>query len=394
MYSTKSAQSLKNLFAGYHEPATLSQQHSQKLLDGLKTSFRSQLDREHGQASTSASAASKAAAAVNSSRRQSPAHHHLKTILTNPLFSYDKDPPKILDQPAATIKRDPMDVFQQAASKGMMTIQAATGCLIARNQSQQQGSVHPATDAKETAARVLGWLHTSDYMDNMQFMSNYRFIRALMPCLVEAGEDDVVWDWLSRSIASDRAHPHAISYLLLQLVWHKGHPRNGNLDSCITALLQAEQMFRSKTNAPDLLVRPWQAVSWLSTVEAYRRRPASEQLFDAHVNTANRLPGKFPVEQAHLQLLHPKHPDNEPALHLFQDKPSLRSLLTSFASGTEKKTARAVPVWSSIGSWVSSLGQDTVDSLTRSGRNDEAKEITRFLELDVPELLGHAPQTT
>jgi hypothetical protein len=153
-------------------------------------------------------------------------------------------------------------------------------------------------------------------------------------------------------------------------------------------------MFRAKTNAPDLLVRPWQAVSWLSTVEAYRRRPASEKLFDEHVHTGDRLPGKFPVEQAHLYLLHPKHPDNAPAIHLFQDKPGLKLLLTSFASTTETKSTKAVPVWRSIGSWVSSLGQDTVDSLTRSGRDDEAKEITRFLETDVPELLGHVPHPT
>ncbi|KAK0392660.1 hypothetical protein NLU13_2155 [Sarocladium strictum] len=394
MFGTKSTQSLKNLFAGYHEPAALSKQHSQKLLDGLKTSFRSQLDREHGHITNSASAASKAAAGNETIRRPSPAQQHLKTILTNPLFSYDKDTPNILSQPSLAVKRDPMDVFEQAASKGMLTIQAATGCLIARNQLVQQASPNATSDAKETASRVLRWLHSSENMKDMQFMSNYRFTRAFMPCLVEAGMDDVVWEWLSRSLESDRPHPHAISYLLLQLVWHKGHPRNGDLDSCITALLKAEQMFRAKANAPDLLVRPWQAVSWLSTVEAYRRRPASEKLFDAHVHTADRLPGKFPVEQAHLHLLHPKHPDNAPALHLFQDKPGLKSLLTSFAATKETKSTKTVPVWRSIGSWVSSLGQDTVDSLTRSGRDDEAKEITRFLELDVPELLGHTPQPT
>ena len=395
MFSTKSAQSLKNLFAGYHEPPTLSRRHSQKLLDGLKTSFRSQLDREHGHASSNPTMVSKAPG-VDAISRQSPAHQHLKTILTNPLFNYERNPTKISEKSASTIKRDPMDVFEEASSKGIMTIQAATGCLVAKNKLLAQPSTSSTTNAEETADRVLRWLQASNHMKNLQFLSNYRFVQAFMPSLVDAGKDDVVWEWLSHALDSTSFNPHALSHLLLQLVWSKGRPRKGDLDSCITVLLRAEQLFRAKTNAPDLLSRPWQAVSWLSTVEAYRRRPASEQLFDAHVDTGNRLRGNFSVEKAHLHLLHPKHPDNEPALELFHDKRGLRMLLVDSGSNANPSQGgpKTVPVWRSIGSWVSSLGEDTVHSLRRSGRDDEAREITRFLKMDMPELLGHISQPT
>ncbi|KAH8179895.1 hypothetical protein LIA77_01414 [Sarocladium implicatum] len=395
MFSTKSAQSLKNLFAGYHEPPTLSRQHSQKLLDGLKASFRSQLDREHGHVASNPTTPSKTQAADAISRR-SPAHQHLKTILTNPLFSYERNPTKISEQPASKMKRDPMDVFEEASSKNMMTIQAATGCLVAKNKLLAQPASASTTNAEETAERVLRWLQSSSHMKDMQFLSNYRFVQALMPSLVDSGKDEVVWEWISRAIDSTSVKPPELSHLLLQLVWSKGRPRKGDLDSCITVLLRAEQLFRAKTNAPDLLSRPWQAVSWLSTVEAYRRRPASEQLFDAHVDTGNRLPGNFSVEKAHLQLLHPSHPDNEPAIELFHDKRGLRRLLVDSGSNASplQGLAKPVPVWRSIGSWVSSLGEDTVHSLRQSGRDDEAREITRFLRMDMPELLGHISQAT
>ncbi|UKZ66582.1 uncharacterized protein TrAtP1_007754 [Trichoderma atroviride] len=90
MFSTKSVQSLRKLFAGYHEPLPISKQQSQKLLDGIKASFRSQLDREYGRSSSDHTPApTKSTGETSPQARRSAASLHLKSVLSNPLFSYN-----------------------------------------------------------------------------------------------------------------------------------------------------------------------------------------------------------------------------------------------------------------------------------------------------------------
>ncbi|EGR51475.1 uncharacterized protein TRIREDRAFT_120432 [Trichoderma reesei QM6a] len=403
MFSTKSAQSLRNLFASYHEPPSISKQQSQKLLDGLKASFRSHLDREYGRSSSdSAPAPANAGDALepqsNTARRRSAATLHLKSILANPLFSYDGNKQNTAAAAAAASHlpkalwvpdRDPMDVFDHAVSRGMMTLKAATGCLVAKG--QQMGEGHAPVAGSDTALRVVRWLRSSGAESSLQFLDRPAFVQALAPFLVAEKMEGIAWEWITRTMnepaanISEEQRIARASSLLSQLVRIKSQSHYGNLDAAIQAILEAEQLFQHSPLLPKLLVQPWRSVSWLSTVEAYSRAMPTEKLFEAHMATAQRLPRPFPVETAHLHLHHPTHPDHAPAMRFFNDKKRLRKLVQ--ALGPEKVNLAKFTGMGTI-PWIAFLGHDTVNHLQQSGRSEEARGITNILRSELSDIFA------
>ncbi|KAF4981496.1 hypothetical protein FDECE_17683 [Fusarium decemcellulare] len=392
MFSTKSVNSLKNLFASYHEPLPLSKQQSQKLLDGLKTSFRKQLDREYGETSNSPPSSAPTSVDPASPTRLSAANRHLKDILTNPLFSYNKDvtspfPSKLTPSTLAPPQRDPMEVFDHAVAKGLMTPKAAIGCMIAKSkqlQAQEPGLSSLATAG--AAGRIVRWLRSCGAEQDLRFLDNQTFVRTLAPFLVAEGMEEVAWEWLVRTIndpsgnLSKEKRLKRASHLLGEIVRTKCQPQHGNLDAGISTMLQAQQMFQTSPLLSELLVSSWRSVSWFSTVEAYSRPAPSEELFDAHIATADRLPQPFLMERAHLHLCHPTHPDHIPALQFFKDKERLRRLV--HAVGPKKSKPEKL----SVVSWLAFLGHDTVNHLTQSGRTQEAQGVTELLQAEVANL--------
>ncbi|RFU73883.1 hypothetical protein TARUN_8364 [Trichoderma arundinaceum] len=391
MFSTKSVQSLRKLFAGYHEPLPISKQQSQKLLDGLKASFRSQLDREYGHSSSDGAAAPVKPGDADPQARRSAATLHLKSILSNPLFSYNKEKASPLPKGLWVSDRDPMDVFDHAVSRGMMTLKAATGCLVAKGQQ-----LSTTTDAglpvasSDTALRVVRWLRSSGAEGSLLFLDNAAFVRALMPFLIAENMEGVVWEWIVRTMnesasISEEQRVARASSLLSQIVRIKSQSHYGNLDAAIQAILEAEQRFQHNPSLPKLLVQPWRSVSWLSTVEAYSRATPTEKLFEAHMATADRLPRAFPVETAHLHLYHPTHPDHVPALEFFNDKKRLRKLVQ--ALGPEKLNLAKFTGMGTI-PWIAFLGHDTVNHLKQSGRSEEARGITQVLRSELSDIFA------
>lgn len=387
MFSTKATQSLKNLFASYHEPLPLSKQQSQKLLDGLKTSFRKQLDHEYGQASDTPTASSKSPE-VSPPIRQSATNRHLKDILSNPLFSYNKDVNSTFPSTLAPPKRDPMEVFDHAVARGMMTPKAAIGCMVAKSkQLHALESSGSAFISSGTASRVVRWLRSSGSEQDLRFLDNQTFVRTFAPFLVAEGMEEIAWEWLVRTVngpgnLSNEKRLKRASNLLAEVVRTKCQPQYGNLDSGISTMIQAQELFRKSPLLSDLLVLSWRSVSWFSTVEAYSRAAPSEELFDAHMATADRLPQPFLMERAHLHLYHPTHPDHVPALQFFRDKEKLRHLV--HAIGPKKSK----PDKLSVVSWLAFLGHDTVNHLTQSGRTQEAQGVTDLLQAEVANLFN------
>lgn len=389
MFSTKSTLALRNLFAGYHEPAGLSKQQSQKLLDGLKASFRQHLDREYGRIGSQRAAALARVTDADHQIRHSAATQHLKSILANPLFSYSKQASSPSSSLLPISKRDPMDVFDHAVAKGMMTLKAATGCMMAKRQLLSSSDSLADLASSQTALRVVRWLKSSGAEANLKFLDNQPFIRALTPLLIAEGLESVAWEWMTRTIndtglswENDLRIKRA-AFLLAQLVHIKSQPQHGNLDEAITTILNAEQLFHTSPLLPQLLILPWRSVSWLSTVESYSRTAPSEKLFDAHMATAELLPRPFDVEKAHLHLYHPTHPDHAPAVRLFNDKKKLRKLVANFSP---ERLNLAKVKGMSILPWIAFLGHDTVNHLTQSGRMREADSVTELLRSELASL--------
>ncbi|KAK5990754.1 hypothetical protein PT974_09024 [Cladobotryum mycophilum] len=397
MFSTKSVNSLRKLFAGYHEPLSLSKQQSQKLLDGLKTSFRNQLDREYGHSTENAAMPTTKVGDADHRIRHSAANVHLKSILSNPLFSYNKEPALPLTSALSLPKRDPMDVFDHAVSKGMMTLKAATGCLVAKHQQISPNDAYTPTGSLDIALRMVRWLRSSGEESDLKFLDNQAFVRALAPFLVAENMEGVAWEWIVRamndptSVVNEEQRVRRASFLLSQLVRIKSQAQYGNLDAAIQTILEAEQLFQQSPMLPKLLVQPWRSVSWLSTVESYSRAAPSEKLFDAHMATADRLPRPFVVERAHLHLYHPTHPNHIPALRFFSDREKLRKL--AHALGPEKLDLTKLKGMGVI-PWIAFLGHDTINHLKQSGRSQEAQGVTELLRSELSDIFGETLSPT
>ncbi|PON23840.1 hypothetical protein TGAM01_v207168 [Trichoderma gamsii] len=393
MFSTKSVQSLRKLFAGYHEPLPISQQQSQKLLDGIKASFRSQLDREYGRSSSdNTPAPAKSTGETSPQARRSAASLHLKSVLSNPLFSYNnKENAPPLPKGLWVPDRDPMDVFDHAVSRGMMTLKAATGCLVAKGQQLSSAAdANLLATSSDTALRVVRWLRSSGAESNFLFLDNTAFVRALVPFLIAENMESVAWEWITRAMnesrdISEEQRIARASSLLSEIVRIKSQAQYGNLNAAIQAILEAEQLFQHNPSLPKLLVQPWRSVSWLSTVESYSREMPSEKLFEAHLATADRLSRPFPVEMAHLHLYHPTHPDHLPALEFFNDKKRLRKLVR--ALGPDKLNLTKFTGMGTI-PWIAFLGHDTVNHLKQSGRSEEARGITQLLRSELSDIFS------
>lgn len=397
MHPTKATRIIKNLFAGYTEPPALSNQHSQKLLDGLKSSFRNKLDQEYGHASDSPSSSHPSQAFSSQKRkdsdrpdvvRHSAANQHLKNLLSNPLFSYQNQTTKTIQTSpisSQTSKRDPMDVFDHAVSKGMMTFKAATGIMVAKRQQLRSASESSTIlPDSGTARRIVRWVRSSRPESDLEFLDNQAFMKELMPFLVAESLEHVAWEWIARTLNPSLKVPSAAqqhrraSFLLEELVRLKTQPQHQDLDAAIMTLVQARQSLKGNTLLPQLLFQPWRSVSWLSTVESYSHKTPSAMVYNAHVETAESLNTPVDVENAHLRLLHPTRPDYAPALRLFQDREKLRGLvqgITSWKFASRKHKGPAP--------WLVVLANDTINYLAQSGRNEEAEEVARLFQSEL-----------
>lgn len=286
-----------------------------------------------------------------------------------------------------------MDVFDHAVSRGMMTLKAATGCLMAKHQQLQLlPDVSSRVTGTDTALRIVRWLRSSRPDTDLSFLNKTSFVKALMPFLVSEGLDHITWEWVSRTVNDtsgvwgDEERYQRASLLLVELVRVKSQPQYGNLDAAITTLLEAEKSFHTNPLLAKMLLLPWRSVSWLSTVESYSRTAPSEQLFDAHVAAAHSLRTPVDVEKAHLHLYHPTHPDHSAALRLFENKQKVRRLVQGI---TPEKISIAKSNSLGILQWIAVLGHDTVNFLTRSGRSQEAEHVKALLQAELASLFTH-----
>ncbi|KAG8168796.1 hypothetical protein KVR01_001545 [Diaporthe batatas] len=209
MFGTKTLSSLKDFFPQIHQPLPLTRRESQLLLKTLTTSFRNNLDREHGYWNDNASVTSlKAAKNASAPASVKPnAHHehhhrpidrHVRAILSNPLFSYDRAAHNT--RPAAP-ERDPMDVFDEAVAKGLMNPQRAAGVLKAKRHSITQSStisVNETVAGSGTALRVIQWLRSHGHERDLSFVSCTPLIPYLTQFMVEEGLEEIAWVWLER----------------------------------------------------------------------------------------------------------------------------------------------------------------------------------------------------
>jgi hypothetical protein len=247
------------------------------------------------------------------------------------------------------------------------------------------GQPPAAMASSKTASRVVQWLRTSGFEENLDFTKRGHklFIESLMPFLVAEKQEAVVWQWINRVIddpslgLDDEIRTGRASRLLSSLIHVQCQPHHGSLNTAISTILRVEQDFKHHPLLPKLLTLSWRSVSWMTTVEAFSRVTPSQELYEAHMATAERLSLSVPVETAHLHLYHPTHPDYRAALSLFNDEDAISKLLAPYPDvklATEQtKQVLEVP------SWLALLGHDTIDYLRQIGKSREAQHIQQLL---------------
>ncbi|TLS24435.1 hypothetical protein PpBr36_09028 [Pyricularia pennisetigena] len=357
MKPTRPLALIKNIFESYRDPLPLDQNEKTKLYRIITKSFRKQLDKELGLPAEQSPdlAQRKAAEAFEATFKLTrPSHtetpraslgsQHLRSILSNPLFSYDASKAKALRVQG---ERDPMDVFEEAAARGLMTPIRAAGCLKAkRRQIMQSSAMDPVTVMASSSAgqRVVEWLRSSGLEKDFSFLGNQQlpFLKQLIPFMIAEGMEKTVWVWLDM-LSKDRDDRPITEREFKQVqlfgafVEHKyqGATSMNNAYACMKQVKETFPWDRQE-KPPKYIMTTWQKVAWESTVMAWKHlTKASPRLFESFytIGKDNLDRQMFEVENyhshhgidvAHLALHHPTKPNAEQAVKLLLDDKSHR----------------------------------------------------------------------
>lgn len=319
MLKTSPLQSLKRLFPPITQPLPLNERESRQLLQSLTSSFRRQLDKEHGNARDAVEASEKPASSPNRAR-ENPVSEHLKTVLSNPLFTGQNA--SLRDaRDAGVAPPDPSDVFDMAVRRGEMNIRRATGFLELswrRALDSSAYSIDEAIRASRAGERVLGWLRFSGEERRGDFLGNRPFVTRLVHFLIAEGHEEVVWGWLAVLLAraennAEQLSP-AITMLLDMTARYTQHAQLG-LDPGYARLLRATDTYKAEVWFSRLAAPSWRSLKRQSTAVALWGTPRpSVALFDAFVSVGRQLAAPPSLHLAHLLLHHPTSPDHAPAM--------------------------------------------------------------------------------
>ena len=351
-----------------HQPLPLNPRESKQLLQILTTSFRQQLDLEHGSPTESDSKPRrlpKQNGRLDSRSEAGPTDRHLQSILTNPLFSH-------IPNGKIALGRGPMDIFDEAVAKGYMTLEHAGSCLYAEKQRIMRSSTSPIrAGMMESGAgrRVLKWLIASGACNDNAFLKtktgNGSFGRLLMEYMVSENLQEAAWTWIERafeSLSDATTDAKDIARPLLQLVQAEAK-RGGSLDAAFGTMAKAARLLEGIPEYQmKIALRP--AIRFLyhdlynHHDQGSRSQAVSPSNFESFLGLVRLIPGDYC--SAKLRLLHPTRPAAEHALYVLRNEvfnPAAKHVSTSAAI---------------------SLGLQTANFLLE---NDKLKDATWLLEM-------------
>jgi hypothetical protein len=388
-----------------HHPLPLNPRESQRLYDILTTSFRNQLDKEHGPlasnsndggnqspTSTDTDAPSNARRERDSHSGKHPADRHLSRVLGNPLLSF-------IGGNRRVFRKDPMDVFEAAVAKGMMDIEAATNCLMAKKAEVIQSyalNVRDGMRDSKAGTRVLKWLISSGHANNLDFIRNQRFSVIFMQYLVAEGLQEACWTWIRRSFKdvprifqlpdySDerkRLKNEIVTPLTAFLLALSARP--ASLDAAYIALAKAARYFPdlSLTQAREILGGSISRIASLTKTVEWDRPPPTESNFDSLLQIMPASNPRFQYDLAHLRLLHPTRPSAEDALKMLREV---------YAHGPPRllpRKSRSEELQGDVEGRILHLGLSAAKYLLKQNQYREADEVMACLRLHFSTQLG------
>ena len=406
MFQSTQCLAFRTIASKIHPPLPLNPRESTQLLNLLTTSFRRQLDREHGAVGYEAGANDKATATVSSSkpapqkhRRHSqskpdarfPADRHLHSILTNPLF---KNVEKKSDSSSQQL-RDPMEIFDEACAKGFMKLEYVAACLKTKKRLIVKSpalSVQDAMKSCEAGSKTLKWMFSSGVANDSSFLEDEAFSEILVEFLVAEGLQSVIWTWLETlfskipSAGTKAANISPVkdaSGLLYYLV--KAETSGFvSLDNAFRSLGRADNMLsRLRCEFRPVLKRPGKYLYW-TIVHQHAPRPASSpEMFDLFLSILPRLSFRNKTAWSNLLLYHPTKPDARPALKCLEKAKKIAST----ASDAEAQHA-LLRENNYSDSRTIYLGLDTARFLLERDQHTEASWVMNFLHETYGKQLG------
>ncbi|KAK6593983.1 hypothetical protein H4I96_10896 [Botrytis cinerea] len=344
-----------------HQPLPLTQRESTQLLELLTTSFRQQLDSEHGPSHTSSNVEptqSNKQYQNGRPRRLSDAGHkhtdrHIKSILTNPLFNQRTQQ---RGEPGST--QDPMDTFDRAVGRGMMTLNYAKAILIAKKKQLQ--SSHETLEERSK---------------NLQFYS-------LNSCVQKAMKK-YFWEWISKAIHSTNAAEfefRGVAQLLSKIVTLTARLEASFNDS-IAILLRITNMAKDLRfeKVHSLLTEPGQHVFHL-IVESSRQVRAATSL-EAFKIFQQILPN-FSIHDVDLHTLDLYSPYHRSADYFLE---FLRQQHSSKGSESEDLVR---PFEKNEAKKMVSISLMAAKILLEQNRVNDATWVMEYLRTNYPKLLG------
>ncbi len=406
MKKTKPLGSLKGIFPPINTPRPLSKRDSQRLLDTVKTSFRTQLDKEHGWTELDRSAILPATKSGFSSKPSSstafrvspppsaprnhvastrPTDRHMSAILGNPLFS-TSSLPKITKASETPLEAHSA-IFEKAASRGLMTIPRAQGFLMLVKSEVKKSKYVWLMDAlKSTGAGllVLRWLRSSGQEARLTFLNHAPFRELLLQFIVAEGLDAVALSWFDRLMREEISSGHTDKFtsragtLLRDLV--KAKSRGSELEGAYAAMVNAHNNVLENRVNPAILYQAWTALAWETTLNSGNRTKPPVDLFDSFVAMGVSVQPPL-LDVAHINLHRPVDPSARLALHFLKGKDVFKQVP---AHAAEESWSRVlIQPCSSVERYVHQLkflGLDTIQHLQQTNKMEEASRLWRLLE--------------
>lgn len=367
---------LLQLFKSFHQPPSLSTRESQKLLNLLTTTFRKQLDREHGEFRkenlfpTPAVKPSTSLTRPRSSSEPIPAtERHFQAILQDPLFSA-----RNRLRPGTKLFNNPMDIFELAVSKGLMTMDKCLNCLLAERKlilRSASPTVWEGMRDSGAGLKVLRWLKASG---RTQYLADSKLFGVLAEFVAAEGLQEAVWaDFAKLSASLDSKSTMAAGNALLHMVQAEIKGPNA-LDAGISALLRASSILQNSADSTQQLVlRPsTRMLAYHATVLSQTYAKPKPSRHADLMGIVNKTLKAKKLLIAHLYLHHPTTPKPQAALDFFKDMPK-----------NVGKSSQGYPAKPVVG-----LGLDTARYLLEHERVEEARAIMDVLQSSFPHQLG------